>query len=285
MYSLRLLGQIIPAMKSPAPFSNDFGVRPTRILAIAIVLIVHAGFALILLAPISSPPAVKDAGGGREEGLRMTFIAQTPRQTPAPPPPISAAPAQPKQRKPPAEVMPAEANPSPPTSTSLAQVESLPRPNESYDDGRLPFMTAEPIEVEEDEGTVPHIYGQADELPAEFMEAVDVLPIEMAEYRKVSQPNYLREARDAGEQGIVIVRVLVDELGYPKGLKVMRSTAGQLLTAEALRAISTWQFKPAMRNGNAVKGALLVPIYFFLDGMPPSLKQWRAMGGSQRPDA
>ncbi|APO97786.1 energy transducer TonB [Xanthomonas hortorum pv. hederae] len=272
-------------MKSPAPFSNDFGVRPTRILAIAIVLIVHAGFALLLLAPISSPPAVKDAGGGREEGLRMTFISQAPRQTPAPPPPISAAPAQPKQRKPPAEVMPAEANPSRPTSTSLAQVEPLPRPNESYDDGRLPFMTAEPIEVEEYEGTVPHIYGQAEELPAEFMEAVDVLPIEIAEYRKVSQPNYLREARDAGEQGIVIVRVLVDELGYPMGLKVMRSTAGQLLTAEALRAISNWQFKPAMRDGNAVKGALLVPIYFFLDGMPPSLKQWRAMGGSQRPDA
>ncbi|WP_394697396.1 energy transducer TonB [Pseudoxanthomonas japonensis] len=61
--------------------------------------------------------------------------------------------------------------------------------------------------------------------------------------------------------------------------------AGQLLTLEALRAISTWQFKPAMRDGVAVKGAMLVPIYFFLDGLPPSLKQWQAMGGTERNDA
>lgn len=155
----------------------------------------------------------------------------------------------------------------------------------SYDDGRLPFMTLDPVAVEQEPGEGPKIYGHSEEMPGEFMEAVDVLPMELAQYRKVRQPTYLKEARDAGEQGIVIVRVIVDELGFPVGLKVMRSTAGQLLTLEALRAISSWQFKPAMRDGVAVKGTMLVPIYFFLDGLPPSLKQWQAMGGEVKPQA
>lgn len=277
----------MPAMKSLAAFLNDMGVQPTRILAMTTVLIVHAGLALILLAPVASPQATRDPRGGSEEGLRITFIARAPRQAPAaPPPPAVEAPAEPKVQEvaPSVEAIAPEAVTPTPT-LAVAQAEPPPRVDQSYDDGRLPFMTTEPVEVEQDDGAAPRIYGQTDELPGEFMEAVDVLPMEMAEYRKVRQPSYLREARDAGDQGIVIVRVLVDEFGYPVGLKVMRSTAGQLLTAEALRAISTWQFKPATRDGVAVKGALLVPIYFFLDGMPPSLKQWRAMGGAERTDA
>jgi protein TonB len=278
----------MPAMKSLAAYLNDLGVQPTRILAMTTVLIVHAGLALILLAPTAAPQATRDPGGGGEEGMRITFIARAPRQAPAapPPPPAVEPPAQPKQAEvaPKEEAIPSDVELAVPMPT-LAQAEPAPRMDQSYDDGRLPFMTTEPVEVDQDDGQAPRIYGQADELPGEFMEAVDVLPMELAEYRKVRQPNYMREARDAGEQGIVIVRVLVDEFGYPVGLKVMWSTAGQLLTVEALRAISTWQFKPATRDGIAVKGALLVPVYFFLDGMPPSLKQWRAMGGAERPDA
>lgn len=278
----------MPAMTKLANKLSELGVQPSRILAMATVIFVHTMLALMLLAPMTAPETPSKPRGGSEDGIRMTFINRASSQPASAPPP------------PPPEVVTAE--PAPPALELVAAtpelVEALqsqevtaiaydppPQMDMSYDDGRLPFMTLDPVTVEEDPGEGPRIYGQAEELPGEYMEVVDVLPMELAQYRKVRQPAYLREARDAGEQGIVIVRVLVDEFGYPVGLKVMRSTAGQLLTLEALRAISTWQFKPAMRDGVAVKGAMLVPIYFFLDGLPPSLKQWQAMGGTERNDA
>lgn len=270
---------------------SDLGVQPSRILAMSTVIFVHTLLALMFLAPMTAPEAPSQSRGGAEDGIRMTFVNRASGQPaaappPPPPPPPAEVTAEPT---PPAIEMAAStpdlADAAPSQAVAVIANDPPPQMDMSYDDGRLPFMTLDPVTVEEEPGEGPRIYGQAEELPGEYMEVVDVLPMELAQYRKVRQPAYLREARDAGEQGIVIVRVLVDEFGYPVGLKVMRSTAGQLLTLEALRAISTWQFKPAMRDGVAVKGAMLVPIYFFLDGLPPSLKQWQAMGGTERNDA
>ncbi|MCW0399261.1 hypothetical protein NB700_001817 [Xanthomonas sacchari] len=144
----------------------------------------------------------------------------------------------------------------------------------------LPFQTAEPIAAQE--APAPAVLGPADALPADFASDVDAVPIELAQYRKTNSPKYLEAARAAGQQGVVVLRVLVDEAGYPAAIQVAKSTAGEALTIETIRAVASWRFKPAEREGVPVKGVILVPVYFLLDKLPASFRSWHSASPANR---
>lgn len=80
-----------------------------------------------------------------------------------------------------------------------------------------------------------------------------------------ASPQYPASAIKNGEEGRVLMHVLVAADGYPKEIKVHQSSGSPDLDRSAIEAVRGWQFSPAMQEGQAVESWVSVPIEFSLD--------------------
>ena len=64
-----------------------------------------------------------------------------------------------------------------------------------------------------------------------------------------------------GESGLVAVSCVIDEAGKVISASVTKST-NSLLDESAVVAVQNWSFKPAKKDGKAVKVRVTVPIRF-----------------------
>lgn len=247
-----------------------------------VVLVVHLLLVMLLVSYRPQNDRSEHRGEQGGEPMRVSFLplkAELPAPPPPPPPPPPPLPHVPE----PATTAPAMV-PAMIQADAVVAAESdagLLQSGDDGEDGGLLFVTAEPTIVEEVPLGGVRIYSEGDSLPAEFVSNVDTSPHELAQYRQTQSPQYLEAAHRARQQGTVVLRVLVDELGFPVGVQVLRSDAGDLLVQETIRAVSGWQFKPAMKDGAPVKSTILVPIAFHLDGVPSKLK--KLLGRVKRP--
>lgn len=85
----------------------------------------------------------------------------------------------------------------------------------------------------------------------------DVRPVPV----KTPPPAYPDALRRDGISGMVAVRVLVDESGNVAECEVTKSSRSEF-EQPALNAIRTWKFKPASKDGSAVRSRLVIPIAF-----------------------
>jgi protein TonB len=77
-------------------------------------------------------------------------------------------------------------------------------------------------------------------------------------------PRYPPESRRIREQGLVVLRVLIDEGGHAKAVEVYRSSGHPRLDEAARRAVERAVFKPYMDGGVARESAAIVPVEFSL---------------------
>jgi protein TonB len=77
-------------------------------------------------------------------------------------------------------------------------------------------------------------------------------------------PRYPPESRRVREQGLVILRVLIDEGGHAKAVEVYRSSGHARLDEAARSAVAGAVFKPYMDGGVARESAAMVPVEFSL---------------------
>ena len=77
------------------------------------------------------------------------------------------------------------------------------------------------------------------------------------------EPDYSDDARKAHLQGVVILRLEVDERGMPRNLAVIRSL-GLGLDERAIEAVGKWRFRPAYRDGQPAVVAAFVEVNFRL---------------------
>jgi TonB family protein len=75
--------------------------------------------------------------------------------------------------------------------------------------------------------------------------------------------NYPEEASNAGEQGRVIVRFIVNEQGAVEDPEVVKGVS-EALDQEAIRVVKQAQFKPGMQDGKPVKVQYSLPISYKL---------------------
>lgn len=85
------------------------------------------------------------------------------------------------------------------------------------------------------------------------------------EYAVAPQPGYPTVSRRLHEQGLVILRVLVDERGKAQHLSVHESSGYKRLDNAALDAVARAAFKPYIANGLAQRVYVLIPIEFALN--------------------
>jgi periplasmic protein TonB len=93
--------------------------------------------------------------------------------------------------------------------------------------------------------------------------AVDELPQEAVN----PAPPYPPEARAAGQEGRVWLRVKVDATGKVTAVSVYESSGYELLDDSAVRTVRRWVFYPAKRNGKPVPYEYLKPVRFTIRRM------------------
>ncbi len=77
-------------------------------------------------------------------------------------------------------------------------------------------------------------------------------------------PGYPIAARQAGWEGVVMVRVLVDSRGAAGLVSLRESSGHQLLDDVVLQTVKKWRFAPATKNGKPVAGFHDVRVRFRL---------------------
>jgi protein TonB len=81
-------------------------------------------------------------------------------------------------------------------------------------------------------------------------------------YLEPPRPLYPAESRRSGEQGLVVLRVLIDEAGHVAQIEVQRSSGFARLDDAARKAVSQAQFRPYVENGVPRQALAVVPIEF-----------------------
>lgn len=83
------------------------------------------------------------------------------------------------------------------------------------------------------------------------------------DYGSNPPPPYPRRARELGQEGTVILLVLVDEGGNAAEVEVARSSGHRLLDGSAVATVKRkWKFRPGTLNGEPVATRVRVPIRF-----------------------
>lgn len=83
-------------------------------------------------------------------------------------------------------------------------------------------------------------------------------------YLKQPAPHYPTESRRSSEEGLVILRVLIDESGHAKSVNIYRSSGHPRLDEAARDAVVRAVFKPYIDGGVAREAIAMVPVEFSL---------------------
>ena len=91
------------------------------------------------------------------------------------------------------------------------------------------------------------------------------LPSSNAAYLNNPAPSYPSISRRMGEQGKVVLRVLISADGVPEKITIQQSSGYDRLDRHAQDTVQRWRFVPGKRNGVAEAMWNLVPINFVLE--------------------
>ncbi|HDS1631393.1 TPA: TonB family protein [Stenotrophomonas maltophilia] len=82
---------------------------------------------------------------------------------------------------------------------------------------------------------------------------------------KMPPPSYPKSAVEQRQVGVVNLRVEVDAQGRPADVQVLSATNPGVFDAVSVAAARSWTYRPAMKNGKPVAGAVKIPITFAMD--------------------
>lgn len=234
----------ITLMSHPDRFAPPAGVSRNTVIVGSVVLLHVAGIWALqsgllrraaevivpaeLLSEFIAPPAPK---------------VEPPPPKPAPPPP-KPAPQQVKAPKPaPMPVAIPDPTPAPnaPTGVTTPQPPAPP--------------IAAPVAVEAPPPAPP-----APPAPPKIE-----LPSSDAAYLNNPKPSYPAISKRMGEQGKVILRVLIGTDGSPQKVEINKSSGFERLDRQAQEAVMRWRFVPGKRNGVPETMWNLVPVNFVLE--------------------
>lgn len=179
---------------------------------------------------------------------------------PPPPPPAAATPPAPPPPKPalprptPTPPKPAQQKPAPaPAPMPVAIADPTPAP--AAPTGVIePQPAAKPVEAPVAAAPAP----AAPPAPAIIQPSSD------ASHLNNPKPVYPAVSKRLGEQGKVVLRVLIGTDGVPQKIEIKQSSGFDRLDRQAMDTVSRWRFVPGTRNGVPEAMWYLQPINFVL---------------------
>jgi periplasmic protein TonB len=191
-----------------------------------------------------------------------------PSAVPEPPPPPERVTAAPKPKLTPQKKMmqlqpekPAAVSPTPPPVLALPQTTKTDVPPALP----IPQSDEKPAVVAE-KPAAPDASVSRPASPSEGQVAATTPPISDAAYLQNPRPAYPMSARRRGEQGTVLLKVLVTREGTAATVSVETSSGSKSLDEAALEAVRKWRFVPAKRGAQPVEEWYEIPLVFKLEG-------------------
>jgi protein TonB len=126
-----------------------------------------------------------------------------------------------------------------------------------------------PVEVEVPTGIRSELQISPAPAPVALAKSDDSMELRsMSEvaYLEPPAPRYPPESKRAREEGLVILRVLIDESGHASRVNVFRSSGHPRLDEAACNAVQRALFKPYVDGGIAHAAIAMVPVEFSLHG-------------------
>jgi len=166
----------------------------------------------------------------------------------------------------PPQPLPMETRPIPPSQPLKPVV----RPVQESRTSQEPILTAPP-----EAPSSPTVAVVPEQRPAPAQEAPSPSPAPVvapvtpprsdAAYLNNPRPAYPMAARRRGDQGTVMIRVVVTADGFAANVHVGKSSGHPSLDEAALTAVKSWRFVPARQGGQAIESPYVVPVVFKLD--------------------
>jgi len=178
-----------------------------------------------------------------------------------PPPPPVIKPVEPPKPPPPAAKTPPPQQPvmtPPPSPPPVVPAAAAPEPAPVL---AAPATPAAPAIVVNTTAPMP---APAPATPAAAAPAKVELPHTKADYLHNPPPDYPRMSVRLGEQGQVILKVLIGADGVPQKVEVQTSSGFERLDKAALDAAMRWRYVPGKRGGVAETMWYLLPMTFNL---------------------
>lgn len=227
-----------------------------------VVLMVHAGAAALLWHSAPEPLLVAESAP-----ITVALIADEPQTQVAQPPVVPPTPAKP--------VPVAQPRPMPPTSRPATPLVASPRPAAAQEmqvpvTPPAPPTPAAPAEVAPAAPATQVVpTGPVTAAPAAQAGRASaqpkVLPSSAVRYLVEPVLSYPRISRELGEQGVVRLKVLVDEQGRPRDIEVARTSGYPRLDQQAVQAMKKARFQPHLEDGQARSVWVLAPLTFNLE--------------------
>jgi protein TonB len=215
--------------------THAVGPAPRSIGALVAVAM-HATAALALLSYEPARSAVFSAAP------IMVELITLPKAQPKPEPPVEILPPRPKPK--PKPVVKRQPKPPEPSRVLAAPVEAP-----------APVVAAPPP---------PEPQPEPEPAPSPVVPVIP--PVFNADYLRNPPPAYPALSRRIGEEGRVLLRVLVSPAGTAEEVQVRTSSGSARLDQAARDAVQRWKFVPARRGEHPVAAWVLIPISFRLEG-------------------
>ncbi|WLT30480.1 energy transducer TonB [Geothrix sp. PMB-07] len=222
----------------------------SRVMALSVAVygaLFSAAFVLAVAAPTAPAP------------LRAVTVALETFDAPAPPPP------------PVSSLAPATTNQSATSAPRAEDLQPMPQPAEpspvlAVGSGQLPAQgPAGGVPGGQGGGVMGGTLGGQVGGSLEGSASAVVAPRFDAAYLQNPEPDYPALSKRFGEEGKVILRVLVNPEGQPEQVEVRQSSGHARLDQAALGTVKRWRFTPARRGTERLAAWVLVPLSFQLD--------------------
>ncbi|HYN54090.1 MAG TPA: TonB family protein [Methylotenera sp.] len=236
------------SIQALVPKGNSQLLKPSKqkssYALLVLVIVAHiAGLAWLVNAK-PTPPAIKEA----LPPMMVSLVA-----SPAPEPqvvPLVPTPPQPVIEK---------------QKPIVKKKEPTPEPVAKEPEAAQPIVTETPPTP-----AAPIVVAKAPEVveaPEQKVEPEPVIepPRFGAAYLHNPAPDYPPLSRRLGEQGRVLLRVLVSTSGTAENVQVENSSGSNKLDQAAIQAVKKWTFIPAKQSNKAISAYVLVPVKFSLE--------------------
>jgi periplasmic protein TonB len=227
--------------------------RAHRYMGLMATLAGHALFAWWLINTATPPaplPVVQLMSVSLIPAPSQPVQEQIPQ--PAPPEPVAAIEPEPEPPKPELEAVEEKPKPvvkpkkavqrQPVKETDIKPIESAPN-------------IVQPVQVAKLE--VP---------PPPAIEEPVIAPIFNADYLNNPAPEYPRQSQRLGEEGTVLLRVLVSVAGEAAEVQLSSTSGYSRLDKVAQEAVRNWRFVPAHQGSTKQEAWVIIPIVFNLEG-------------------
>lgn len=241
-----------------------------RLIPTVLVLLLHGGLLCLLW---SGPQTVAPAP------TQVMTVALMPAPTPLPPQAPAVVPVIAPTRHSLVRHSPTKSTSKPVTSKPVTMSQlpvAVPLPSVTQTTSQTTTASVAPLPADSaplvENTATPASHASSAPSPAGSPVQTPVLSPEMQEsppkfgvaYLHNPAPEYPQLSQRAGEEGRVLMRVVVSAEGLPASVEVLTSSGFERLDKAAVAAVKQWRFEPARKGSQAITAAVNVPLSFTL---------------------